>query len=400
MPKFRIAPETAPTTAPETAPVTAPETAPTPAPTTAPTTAPKTAPAPERLSALHRYEILDTDREAAFDDIAELARGICSAPIALISFVTDERQWFKAEIGLGARETSLGSSICAYALVAGDFLEIADTWSDQRTFANPLCRGDDGLRFYAGAVLKSRDGLAIGSLCVLDRVPRRLTPLQRDALRVLANQVMTQLDLRAALREAEMLRQEVDHRVKNSLQSVSSLTRLQARASRSEEVRASLGVVERRIETVAALHGEMYLTHAGGRIDLGRYIANVGRLIEAVRPRGVAVEIDVESVEVGSREASAVAVIVNEAATNAFKHAFPGGRAGKLRIIGRRTADHGYELECSDDGAGANPDADPDASCDAGLGLRIVEASVTQLSGVSEVTSDATGFCIKVRFPV
>ncbi|MFM9978649.1 MAG: GAF domain-containing protein, partial [Sphingomonadaceae bacterium] len=174
----------------------------------------------ERLAALRRYDILDTPREADFDAIVNLASRICEAPISVINLIDAERQWFKAEVGLGVRETPLETSICAHAILEQDYVEIPDTLHDARMRDNALCLGDPGLRFYAGALLRSPEGLPIGTLCVLDHKPRQLDELQRLTLVTLAAQVVTQLNLRAALARKAVLRKEIDHRVKNSLQSV------------------------------------------------------------------------------------------------------------------------------------------------------------------------------------
>lgn len=167
--------------------------------------APKLEPAREarRLRSLRAYGILDTPREAAFDDIVRLASLICDTPIAVVNFVEDERQWFKAEIGLGVRETPLETSICAHAILEHDILVIPDTRVDDRLRENPLVTSEPGLRFYAGALLKSPDGIPLGTVCVLDTKPRQLTSSQVDALRRLARQVMGQLELRRMLVEAQ-----------------------------------------------------------------------------------------------------------------------------------------------------------------------------------------------------
>ncbi|SMQ93993.1 sensor histidine kinase [Xanthomonas fragariae] len=156
-----------------------------------------------RLQALRGYRILDTPREAAFEDITRLASIICQTPIALISLVDDDRQWFKSERGLGERETPLFKSMCAYALLDNDVLVVPDTRSDVRFARNPLVTGEAPLYFYAGAVLRTADGLPLGTVCVLDRQPRQLTDEQIEALRALARQTMAQLELRRALLIAE-----------------------------------------------------------------------------------------------------------------------------------------------------------------------------------------------------
>lgn len=155
----------------------------------------------DRLAALDRYNILDTPAEAEFDDLVQLAAEAFDAPIAVVNLVAEGRQWFKAEIGIGARELPLDVSICAHAILQEDTMVIPDTWEDDRFVHNPLVTAEDGLRFYAGALLKSPEGLPIGTVCVLDRKPRPegITPFQRRTLEVLARQVMTQLELRRAL---------------------------------------------------------------------------------------------------------------------------------------------------------------------------------------------------------
>lgn len=153
----------------------------------------------ERLAALDRYKILDTPRELAFDDLTELASEICRTPIAVVNLIAEGRQWFKAEVGLGVRETPLETSFCAHAILVEDYLEVPDATLDPRFNCNPLVTADGGLRFYAGALLKNENGLPIGTLCVLDTSPRRLTGRQAGALKSLARQVMSQLELRLAL---------------------------------------------------------------------------------------------------------------------------------------------------------------------------------------------------------
>lgn len=154
----------------------------------------------ERLAALRSFEILDTEPEASFDDIAAIVAEICQAPIAVINFVDEGRQWFKSEIGLGIRETPLDVSICAHAILQPNLFVIPDTTTDPRFNCNPLVRGEPFLRFYAGALLETSEGLPLGTLCVLDYEPRPegLTEKQSETLLALARAVMNQLKLRQA----------------------------------------------------------------------------------------------------------------------------------------------------------------------------------------------------------
>ena len=166
----------------------------------------------ERLAALSRYDILDTDREPAFDDIAALAAEICAAPMAVVNLIAAERQWFKAEVGLGVRETPLETSFCRHALLEADRLVVPDAARDPRFDCNPLVTGEANLRFYAGVLLKTAEGHALGTLCVLDTQPRPqgLTPHQMRALEVLARQIMNLMELRRALKARSVSDAAVD----------------------------------------------------------------------------------------------------------------------------------------------------------------------------------------------
>src|SRR5918997_1341778 len=140
----------------------------------------------DRLAALRRYAILDTPCEPDFDDIVRLAAQACEAPVAVISLVDDRRQWFKAEIGLDVRETSLIESMCARAILQPGLFIVADASKDPRFDDNPVVKGKPYLRFYAGARLDTPEGLPLGALCILDTKPRQdLTDGQKFALEVL-----------------------------------------------------------------------------------------------------------------------------------------------------------------------------------------------------------------------
>ncbi len=350
----------------------------------------------ERLSALYSYEILDTDREKDFDDIVELTAKLCDAPISVVNFIDAERQWFKAETGLGTRETPLATSICSHIILEEEFVEIPDTLKDPRMVDNPLCCGDPGLRFYAGALLKTEDGLPLGTLCVLDTRPRTLTPLQRDTIRVLARQVMVQLDMRKALASASALRQEVDHRVKNSLHALSALIRVLKRRTTSEETQVALTTIHSRIEAVAAVHAELHRTDAGPVIDLERYARNLGQHLLALAPQDVTLDLSLDAVKVSSRQAVAVGTLVNEFVANSFKHAFPGERAGTVRIE-IRDADEGraVRLTCRDDGVGLPAASETTTG---GIGIKIAQVICSELQCELNMNSTPSGLAVWVEF--
>lgn len=153
----------------------------------------------QRLETLRGYEILDTEPEAAFDDLTFLASYLCETPVALISLVDADRQWFKSKVGVSVVETSRDIAFCASAILQPDLFIVPDASQDERFADNPLVVAHPKIRFYAGAPLMTQ-GQALGTLCVVDRVPRELHPEQMDALRALSRQVVAQLDLRRNLK--------------------------------------------------------------------------------------------------------------------------------------------------------------------------------------------------------
>src|SRR5215212_4346330 len=163
-----------------------------------------------RLAALARYRILDTAPEQAFDDLTLLASHICGTPIALITLVDADRQWFKSRVGVSIVETPRTISFCTHAIQQRDLFVIPDARVDARTRDNPLVTGEPKIRFYAGAPLVTPDGHALGTLCVLDCVKRTLTAGQVEALTALRRQVESQLELRLNLIELEQALAERD----------------------------------------------------------------------------------------------------------------------------------------------------------------------------------------------
>lgn len=167
----------------------------------------------KRLEALRRYHILDTEPEAAFDDFAKLASFICGTPMATITLVDLDRQWFKAKVGMDRVETPRNQSFCTHTILANEVMVVEDALIDGRFLDSPLVTGDPHIRFYAGAPLLSPDGHAVGSLCALDQRPRKLDVAGKTMLQTLARRVMEQMELRrvshdlaAALEDLKTLR--------------------------------------------------------------------------------------------------------------------------------------------------------------------------------------------------
>lgn len=183
----------------------------------------------ERLDALRGYQILDAPPEKDFDDLALLAAAIFGTPIALITLVDQDRQWFLSKVGVTVPETPRDVAFCAHAILDTDVFVVRDALADERFTTNPLVTGDPFIRFYAGAPLVTPSGNALGTLCVIDRIPRELSPDQKQALKVLSRQVAVRLELRrllaerdqtiARLRELEQLRDNLVHMIVHDLRS-------------------------------------------------------------------------------------------------------------------------------------------------------------------------------------
>ncbi|MCY7339431.1 MAG: histidine kinase [Sphingomonas bacterium] len=323
----------------------------------------------ERLDALRRYAILDTPREAEFDDLVALVAEICEVPVAVVNFIDADRQWFKAEVGLGVRSTPLATSLCSHVILEHAFVEIPDTLTDPRMSDNPLCVAEGGFRFYAGTLLETPEGLPLGTLCVLDVKPRTLTPVQRNAMSTLAARVMSELNLRLSLKVQDVLRREIDHRVKNSLASIAAVIQLQSARSDSADAQGALAAVGSRLTALSALHEEMQLSSDGESVDAAKLIERAVAKLSLIVGEKVGFALDLAPTMVPSDHANAIALIVNEFVTNSARHGF-GDSAGTIAITLRGRAG-GYALTLSDDGR-ADAQAVERVERNQGLGSRVV----------------------------
>lgn len=245
----------------------------------------------ERVAALHGYALLDTPGEPDFDDLAGLAALICGVPIAAVSLVDAERQWFKANIGLEAAETPRDVAFCAHAIAGTGVFVVPDAAADDRFAGNPLVTGGPMIRFYAGAPLVNRDGHALGTLCVIDREPRELGEERIAALAAIARQAVSLMELRrqaqalrtlVAEREAtQRARDELEGQLRHAqrLQSVGTLA-----VGLANEVEAPMQVVAENLRFVerAALS---LLGLLGGTLNPTRSVQElIGRLTAADLP--------------------------------------------------------------------------------------------------------------------
>lgn len=374
-----------------------------------------------RLSALRSYGILDTPAEAVFDDITRIAAAICGTPISVVNLIDADRQWFKSEIGLGVRETPLETSICAHAILEHDFLEVPNTTTDPRFASNPLVTGDPSLRFYAGALLKTPDGLPLGTVCVLDTVPRELTQQQIDTLQALARQVMAQLELRRMLVEAQALNQHrarvlatTGHDLKGPLRAaLYALSK--ARAADGADRDARLESAEQDLAYINQKFGDMIAgaTGKGGAAapelrptDLAPVLDEVGRVwTRAARRKRIELVVDPSSC-MASTNAGLLETLVGNLLSNAIKYTPDGGRV----TVGCSAVEDGVEIVVADTGIGMDTTRvddyfaafrQADASSEGlGIGLWIVRQAADVLGARIDVESTlGEGTRITVSLP-
>jgi two-component sensor histidine kinase len=283
----------------------------------------------ERLAALDQYNIIDTAPEASYDDIVLLATRICEAPVALVSLVTDTRQWFKARIGFEDSETPIAQSVCAHALLQKDVLIITDLTLDARTKHNKLVTEVPFIRFYAGALLETPDGIPIGTLCVIDTKPRPegLNPSQIESLQALARQVMSLMELRRTLKakiaadaaikqHQEMLRDELSHRLKNILAMVQAIIAQTFRHTKNfDEARAVLS------DRIIALGKAQEILFSGkiNRASLAKIVESAVRIYPGAMDKK-RFHIHGPEIEIGAKAALSLTLMMHELITNATKY--------------------------------------------------------------------------------
>ena len=243
----------------------------------------------QRLRELLNYDVLDTDAEQLFDDLTQLASQICDSPIALISLVDPNRQWFKSRVGIEATETSRNIAFCSHAILQREIFEVPNAKEDPRFHDNPLVTGEPNIRFYAGAPLITPSGHAIGTLCAIGHQPKTLTSLQRHALKTLSESVVAHLELKRKNRELERTSQfksdflsYISHEIRTPLNAINTFSHLLEGEARQHSLPAnftdSLGHISK--------SGERLLEIVNSVLDMKQIEA--GKMRVMPRPVGTA----------------------------------------------------------------------------------------------------------------
>ncbi|MGR3591813.1 MAG: sensor histidine kinase [Limimaricola soesokkakensis] len=342
-----------------------------------------------RLSAVRRYAVLDTPPDGAFDRIAMLASRLLGTPIAIISIVDEDRIWFKSQAGIeGVKEIARDPGLCASAILQEGPWILRDASVEPVALANPLVAGEFGLRFYAGVPLRTHDGHGLGTLCVIDKEPRDITPEQTAILQDLAAVVMDELELRRdaiethealrrEMREKEILAGEVEHRVMNSLQLVSSVARCKA-AQHEGQTAAELNDIAVRIGAIAQAnrHIQQSLPSLAQDGDLALFLNVLSRELFPLCPQGGLIEVDCASIQLARERLVPIGHLVTELVLNSVKNG-----AKRIDLSGEMVDNH-FKLAIDDDGPGLQIGFDPRES--KGLGMVILQAMARKLE--AEVT--------------
>ena len=279
---------------------------------------------PERLAALRRYRILDTLPEQVYDDLTRLAAHICQTPMALVSLIDAQRQWFKSRIGIDDPQTDRAYSFCAHAVATREMLIVPNTLEDLRFEDNPYVVGPPDVRFYAGTPLLSSDGHALGTLCVIDRKPRRFRDDHREMLAALGRLVMSQIELRLHLAERESI-----ERAKSEFVSIVSHELRTPLTS----IRGSLGLIE------GGVAGEIPPKAAQmvgiARANADRLIRLVNDMLDLAKIEAGGVELKLAALEPGAILDAVLAEIRGVAEAAGVELAFQAD-TGESRVLGDR----------------------------------------------------------------
>ncbi len=347
-------------------------------------------------------EILEAEPQPALERILKLAARLFQAPVSFLSVKDLNGEWLQASYGKGFHEVARSSSFCAHAAQAKEPLVVCDASADERFSSNPLVTGEMKIHFYVGIALRNRRGLSLGSLSVMDTVSHAAPPqellesfadlafLATDNLEAYfataAENDDTEVELRHSLREKETLLQEVHHRVKNNLQIVSSLLKLQADLLPDRSAAAILKESQQRVLSMALIHERLYADKHPSAIEFDSYAQSlVQELVNSYAGRAGTVTGQhlPPQILLSVGQAIPCGLILNELVTNALKYAYPDGSPGEVMVELHESPNGRIRIAVSDQGKGLP--ANFDFQNAPTLGLRICAVLARQLSGVLTV---------------
>lgn len=361
----------------------------------------------ERLRVLREYDILDTPPDGTFDQFTSLAAKLLDVPVALVSLVDTDRIWFKSRYGMDVTQISLDPGLCASAILSDDIYLVEDAFTDPRALTNPLVAGKFGLRFYAAAPLKIKEGYNLGTFCVLDKKPRRFSQTQRDILQSLANMVVNQMELRLATRKAIYNHNQIvsmyAHDLKNPLTVISLAAELiqeenidaQAIRTLCEQITKAgtktNNIINKLLVSTSMESNTMGLNFV--KLDFGGMLQNVvstNQMLAAKKNQTLKLSIETNAFVNADEDK------LNEITNNLINNAIKFSPANKNIIVTLKEKNRQVILEVQDEGPGLTEDdkknlfkrftrlsAMPTAGeSSTGLGLFIVKVFVEAQNGI------------------
>lgn len=361
----------------------------------------------ERLNELYDSGLLDTPKESDFDNLTNLASSIFGAPVSIITLVDENRQWFKSCFGLPEEitETPREISFCGHAINnPSEVLVIPDARLDNTFSDNPLVSGDPNIVFYAGAPLISKNGYPLGTFCIIDFKPRKLSQQDVETLKILSNQVSKLIDLRLSneeltksLKEKNLLLKEIHHRVKNNLQLVSSLLRLQANSIDNEDFSKAIVASQERIKSMAIVHEKLYQSKSLAEVNIKSYFdALIEEKSKVTSNKDINFSLEIPNVAFKIDKLVPIGLLINEMITNSYKHAFHTSNDNAISI--QLLIDPmGYcMLKYEDNGTGL--DEDYNSVNPQSIGMDLIDSFVDQLDGKLELKSTKKGVVYTISF--
>lgn len=379
----------------------------------------------ERILSLQKYNILDTPPDGSFDRITRLASILLDVPIAIVTLVDTDRIWFKSKYGLDVQQISRDPGLCASAILGDEYYEVSDAPSDPRTLVNPLVASEFGLRFYAAVPLKVKEGHNLGTLCVIDKKPRKLLPEQIEILQCLSDILIDQMELRLAARTAIYQQNNVlniaAHDLKTPLTLISAWAEM-AKVSKNDpdavdkmcdEIKSAAGKLNKMVidllEKARKEGGDVRLRHQ--KVEFSKLVEQVVKTNEILaKNKNITLEIERNEACVINGDSERLIEIVDNLINNAIKYS-PSGKRISISIYQQ---DNFAMLEVTDHGQGLSDEdkksifqrfaklsAIPTGGeSSTGLGLSIVrtlvEAHNGEISAESKGKNEGTRFIVKI----